>query len=159
MVKSEYRCTMFCQRQHEEKFLFSSILPQKEYQSDDCMVAFNFASIEEARDLRIVVHQKVQARKRREEKRSRQISQSQTLPPPTTHTQFRGHKTTLDPAEKQSKRKRNITKADIGIPRDFKHISHVGWNSTSGFDIDTEDEQLRAFFKKVSKYLCIEFMI
>ncbi|CAG9863253.1 unnamed protein product [Phyllotreta striolata] len=118
------------------------------FEGENCLVAFNFANIEEARDLRIVVHQKIQARKRREEKRCRQISQSQTLPSPTTHLNL-NYKKTLDPSVKNNKRKKvMITKKDIGIPRDFKHISHVGWNSTSGFDISTEDEQLKAFFKK-----------
>lgn len=119
------------------------------FEGENCLVAFNFANVEEARDLRIVVHQKIHARKRREEKRCRQISQSQTLPSPTTHLDFSNFKKTLDPFAKQTKRKKGlITKKDIGIPRDFKHISHVGWNSTSGFDINTEDEQLKTFFKK-----------
>ncbi|KAJ8977843.1 hypothetical protein NQ317_007971 [Molorchus minor] len=91
---------------------------------------------------------KIQARRRREEKRSRQINHSQTIPGPTVD--LSGFKKTPDPAAKLAKRKRNITKADISTPMDFKHISHVGWNSASGFDINTEDEELKEFFKKVS---------
>lgn len=52
-------------------------------------------------------------------------------------------------AAKQAKRKRNITKADIGSPQDFKHLSHVGWNPDSGFDLDGVNDQLRKFFAKV----------
>ncbi|XP_056646327.1 actin nucleation-promoting factor WASL-like [Diorhabda sublineata] len=118
------------------------------FEGENCHVAFNFANIEDARDLRIVVHQKIHARKKREEKRCKQISQSHTLPPPKTNADIMNYKKTLDPSAQQAKRRRNITKADIGIPRDFKHISHVGWDSTHGFDVDTEDEQLKAFFKK-----------
>nr|CAH7750079.1 unnamed protein product [Callosobruchus chinensis] len=123
------------------------------FEGNDCLVAFNFASVEEARDLKYMVNQKVLARKRREEKHNRQQStHSQTLPSPKAHVQDVGHnfafKKTLDPVAKRNKRRRNITKADIGCPSDFKHVSHISWNSTFGFDIDTEDEQLKAFFKK-----------
>ncbi|KAJ8951374.1 hypothetical protein NQ314_007686 [Rhamnusium bicolor] len=118
------------------------------FEGQDYIVAFNFASKEEAKNLKIVVSQKIQARRRREEKRSRQINHSQTIPGPTVD--FSGFKKSPDPAAKLAKRKRNITKADISTPMDFKHISHVGWNSTSGFDINTDDEELKAFFKKVS---------
>ncbi|XP_050510456.1 actin nucleation-promoting factor WASL-like isoform X1 [Diabrotica virgifera virgifera] len=118
------------------------------FEGENCHVAFNFASIQDARDLRIVVNQKVNARKKREDKKNKVISQSQTLPPPTTQLNFNNYRKTLDPASQQAKRRRNITKADIGIPRDFKHISHVGWDSTHGFDVNTEDESLKAFFKK-----------
>lgn len=128
------------------------------FEGEEGLVAFNFANAEEANDFRIIVHQKIHAQKRRVEKRTRAISQ--TLPPPRTNIDYSGFKKVTDVAAKQNKRKRNITKADIGIPKDFKHISHVGWNSNSGFDIDTEDEQLRAFFKKVSLiyYTCCFFL-
>ncbi|KAJ8920643.1 hypothetical protein NQ315_004782 [Exocentrus adspersus] len=116
------------------------------FEAHDCIVAFNFVSKEEARNLKIVVSQKIHARKRREEKRSRQINHSQTIPGPTVD--FSGFKKNPDPTATLAKRKRNITKADISTPMDFKHISHVGWNSTSGFDVETEDEELKAFFKK-----------
>lgn len=125
------------------------------FEGEDCLVAFNFANVEEARDFRIMVHQKINARKRREDKRTRH--QSQTLPSPTSNMDYFNLKKTLDASAKANKKKRNLTKADIGIPKDFKHLSHIGWNSTSGFDINTEDEQLRAFFKKASNN--IKFII
>lgn len=56
-----------------------------------------------------------------------------------------------DPAAKAAKRKRNITKADIGCPSDFKHVTHVGFHPDSGFDIDSEDSQMKHFFEKVDK--------
>lgn len=124
------------------------------FEGHDCIVAFNFASKEEARNMKIVVNQKINARRRREEKRSRQINHSQTIPGPTVD--FSGFKKYPDPTATLAKRKRNITKADISTPTDFKHISHVGWNSASGFDVNTEDEELKAFFKSVSSlsYIC-----
>lgn len=41
-----------------------------------------------------------------------------------------------------------MTKADIGTPSNFKHVTHVGWNAKSGFDLSGEDEALRPFLAK-----------
>lgn len=47
--------------------------------------------------------------------------------------------------------KKRLTKADIGTPQNFKHISHVGWDPNKGFDVAIfEDPQLKEFFLKVS---------
>ena len=43
---------------------------------------------------------------------------------------------------------RKLTKADIGTPSNFKHVTHVGWNAKSGFDLAGEDEALRPFLAK-----------
>lgn len=43
---------------------------------------------------------------------------------------------------------RKLTKADIGTPSNFKHVTHVGWNAKSGFDLSGEDEALRPFLAK-----------
>lgn len=34
-----------------------------------------------------------------------------------------------------------ITKADIGMPQEFRHVSHVGWNPYTGFDLDNVDDR------------------
>lgn len=43
---------------------------------------------------------------------------------------------------------KKLTKQDIGTPTDFKHVTHVGWNATSGFDLTGEDEALKPFLEK-----------
>jgi neural Wiskott-Aldrich syndrome protein len=43
---------------------------------------------------------------------------------------------------------KKLTKADIGTPSNFKHVTHVGWNAKSGFDLSGEDEALRPFLAK-----------
>jgi hypothetical protein len=49
---------------------------------------------------------------------------------------------------------RRLTKADIGMPQDFRHVTHVGWDPNKGFDLDNvEDPQLKQFFEKV-RYCC-----
>lgn len=52
--------------------------------------------------------------------------------------------------KKRQGEKKKFTKADIGLPQDFRHVSHVGWNPNTGFDIDdVENSALRQFFDKV----------
>lgn len=52
---------------------------------------------------------------------------------------------------KKSKKDKNkkITKADIGLPSDFKHLSHVGWDPNQGFALDNVDPNLLKFFARV----------
>lgn len=43
---------------------------------------------------------------------------------------------------------KKLTKADIGTPSNFKHVTHVGWDAKKGFDLSGEDESLRPFLQK-----------
>lgn len=57
--------------------------------------------------------------------------------------------------KKKSKKKydkKPLTKADIGIPSNFRHISHVGWDVNKGFDANLgkeESPELIEFFQQV----------
>ena len=44
--------------------------------------------------------------------------------------------------------KRKIKKEDIGLPTNFQHISHVGWDPNHGFDLENVDPNLKKFFHK-----------
>ena len=59
--------------------------------------------------------------------------------------------TTSVTTTKKNKKDKNkkITKADIGLPSDFKHLSHVGWDPNQGFALDNVDPNLLKFFAKV----------
>lgn len=50
--------------------------------------------------------------------------------------------------------KKRLTKADIGVPKDFKHISHVGFDPHKGYELEVagevDDPQLKKFFDQVS---------
>lgn len=50
--------------------------------------------------------------------------------------------------------KKKISKADIGLPQDFRHVSHVGWNPNTGFDFTDEAEgsAMKQFFEKANKF-------
>ncbi|XP_045164603.2 actin nucleation-promoting factor WASL-like isoform X2 [Mercenaria mercenaria] len=54
------------------------------------------------------------------------------------------------PAGKTSKKeKKKITKEDIRIPTDFRHVNHVGWDPSFS-NIDTKlDPQMRALFEEI----------
>ncbi|PSN53243.1 hypothetical protein C0J52_07988 [Blattella germanica] len=125
------------------------------FEGEDCIVAFNFSSEEDANRIENVLNEKLQARRRRIERRSRAFESSE----PGSKTSV--EKYNLNGSVPQSYRGRSggkkkdkdsklrITKADIGLPQDFRHVSHVGWDPNKGFDVDNvEDSQLKDFFHK-----------
>merc|ERR1719186_1933759 len=44
--------------------------------------------------------------------------------------------------------KKKLTKHDIGMPTNFQHISHVGWDPNHGFDLENVDPNLKKFFQR-----------
>ncbi|GFG33499.1 hypothetical protein Cfor_04970 [Coptotermes formosanus] len=146
------------------------------FEGEDCIVAFNFAHENDARNIEAVLNQKLEAKKqRRLERRSRSsmqtshnsVSSGYPVGPggsvtgshmgSSTHlangslaqSPRQQHRTASGSRRKDKDSKRRLTKADIGLPRDFRHISHVGWDPNKGFDLDNvEDPQLKMFFVK-----------
>lgn len=49
--------------------------------------------------------------------------------------------------KKKEKKKKGIDKAMIGAPKDFKHISHVGYDPSNGFNLQNIPEKWRATFR------------
>ncbi|XP_058176006.1 actin nucleation-promoting factor WASL-like [Anopheles ziemanni] len=41
-----------------------------------------------------------------------------------------------------------LSKADIGTPSNFKHVTHVGWDPHHGFDLSGEEDTLKPFLAK-----------
>ncbi|KAJ0181442.1 hypothetical protein K1T71_003527 [Dendrolimus kikuchii] len=145
------------------------------FEAEEYMTAFNFAHEDEAKILRNILIEKIELRKiRREERRQRSMVAARpnsqevqlrrpngVLPPPPAPIVEREPepaplppppKTTMNNTNtlKSSKRKGKprITKADIGMPQNFQHISHVGWDAHKGFDVETTqpNEELLSFF-------------
>lgn len=49
----------------------------------------------------------------------------------------------------QKRTKKKFTKADISMPTDFKHITHVGWTAQKGFDLNGEEvNNLNSFLER-----------
>ena len=48
---------------------------------------------------------------------------------------------------KSKKSKTKISKLEIGLPTNFKHVQHIGWSPSTGFDFNVIDPMLDNFFK------------
>ncbi|XP_063101872.1 actin nucleation-promoting factor WAS [Cavia porcellus] len=69
--------------------------------------------------------------------------------PDITSSRYRGLPApSPSPADKKRSGKKKISKADIGAPKDFKHVSHVGWDPQNGFDVNNLDPDLRSLFSR-----------
>nr|XP_014353365.1 PREDICTED: wiskott-Aldrich syndrome protein [Latimeria chalumnae] len=73
--------------------------------------------------------------------------------PDITSYRYRGLPTPVAANKKKDKKdkkdkKARLTKADIGAPSGFKHVSHVGWDPNSGFDLNSMDPDLRNLFNQ-----------
>ncbi|KAL4707172.1 hypothetical protein ACJJTC_018907 [Scirpophaga incertulas] len=145
------------------------------FEAEEYMTAFNFANEDEARVLRNILIERIELRKqKREERRQRSLLAARAnsassnnvnhvprqngvahVPPPTPapapalmpKANVAGSYTLKGTGKKKTTRK--LTKADIGQPKDFKHVSHVGWDADKGFDVENlPGEQMRSFLSK-----------
>ncbi|KAI9556692.1 hypothetical protein GHT06_016483 [Daphnia sinensis] len=109
------------------------------FEGDDCRVGLNFANDAEAEFFLMAIKENMRIKSERRERRrlSQQQSQQPSVKPTPVATNGSASKTTVRTTTttnsvmtKKSKKDKNkkITKADIGLPSDFKHLSHVGWD-------------------------------
>ncbi|XP_072287445.1 actin nucleation-promoting factor WAS isoform X2 [Pyxicephalus adspersus] len=67
--------------------------------------------------------------------------------PDITSARYRALPTPSDKS-KNKKGKKKFSKADIGAPSGFKHVSHIGWDPNNGFDVNALDPELRNLFSQ-----------
>src|SRR5437879_1444007 len=48
--------------------------------------------------------------------------------------------------QRLGKLRQKITKEDIGSPTNFRHVQHIGWDATYGFDLVNVSRDLAKFF-------------
>eukprot|EP00069_Balaena_mysticetus_P003406 bmy_16627T0 len=139
------------------------------FAGDDCQAGLNFADEGEAQAFRTLVQEKIQKRNQRQGGDRRQLP-----PPPVpanegpaagslslglvtvdiqnpdiTNSRYRGLPAPgPGPSDKKRSGKKKISKADIGAPSGFKHVSHVGWDPQNGFDVNNLDPDLRSLFSR-----------
>nr|CAD7260169.1 unnamed protein product [Timema shepardi] len=102
------------------------------FEAEECIAAFNFAQEEEAIVLRNILLQKLEAKKRRSERRSRSSLQSQ-------------HSVTAPHHQVAPQQTHSTSHAD------FRHVTHIGWDPNRGFDVNNvDDPELMKFFEKGS---------
>ncbi|XP_046824516.1 neural Wiskott-Aldrich syndrome protein-like [Vespa crabro] len=150
------------------------------FEAEECMAAFNFANEVEAITLRDILLDKLNAkRQKRQEKRSKMEMETQqlvTLPRKSrsstssfafttgaTSNTLNGqttvgvnrsassssmYKSKKKKGDKDSRRK--LTKDDISLPSNFRHIVHMGWNAENkGLEFDAVNPELKKFFDMV----------
>ncbi|XP_011137229.1 neural Wiskott-Aldrich syndrome protein [Harpegnathos saltator] len=145
------------------------------FEAEDCMAAFNFASETEAITLRNILLGKLNAkRQRRQERRAKEAQPSNTLPwknqssllpftitsgsssnllngaPNTVGVNRSASSSSMYKTKKKKNEqdlKRKLTKDDISLPSNFRHVAHLGWDvNNKGLELDSVDSQLQQFF-------------
>lgn len=138
----------------------------------DCMVALNFAADAEAILFYKVVTSAMSNRTRRYNRQSRKYpaventrnngsgeadvilrntSNIATASPFAQIPQASAFAGNMGLGNNRDKKRSNrkLTKADISMPTDFKHIVHVGWSAQKGYDLNNEEvSTLNAFLEK-----------
>ncbi|XP_017474623.1 PREDICTED: neural Wiskott-Aldrich syndrome protein-like [Rhagoletis zephyria] len=112
------------------------------FEADNCMAGLNFSNENEARHFADTVKGKLQNRlARRHDKKPNHNAMQPNIQPTE-----RGLIMPAKPIETKSSSKENrkqgkkkVTKEDIGMPTNFQHIHHIGWNSqTNHFEANKE---------------------
>lgn len=166
-IKRSYYLRVFCLDRQSvvwEQELYSSFeycAPRPHFhtfEGDDCRVGLNFANDAEAEFFLVAIKENMRIKSEKRERRRLSQQQLQPLVKPTpvatngsaSKTTVRTTTTTNSVMTKKSKKDKNkkITKADIGLPSDFKHLSHVGWDPNQGFALDNVDPNLLKFFAR-----------
>lgn len=138
------------------------------FEGDDAQIGLNFADEDEAETFAATLETKLAERRQRRERRQatrRQNSAGAVVPgtlarpagptgngviaggivPPLQSVQVNKNQGGF-PGKKGDKKK--LKKEDIGMPTNFQHISHVGWDPNHGFDLENVDPNLKKFFHK-----------
>ncbi|KZR98815.1 Wiskott-Aldrich Syndrome-like protein [Daphnia magna] len=114
----------------------------------DCRVGLNFANDAEAEVFLMAVKENIRITSEKRERRRLSQQQSQPLVKPTpVATNGSASKTTVRTTTITNS-VMTIKSADIVLPSDFKHLSHIGWDPNQGFALDNVDPNLLKFFAR-----------
>ena len=139
------------------------------FEGDDAQIGLNFADEKEGENFQSTVEAKVKERRDRRERRqsSKKNLGHHSNGAARSATNINNNNgggasvkvakayTSVDapmmpkkePGSKKLDRKK-LKKEDIGMPTNFQHISHVGWDPNHGFDLENVDPNLKKFFQK-----------
>lgn len=129
------------------------------FEGDDAQIGLNFADEKEAEMFQATVESKLYERRLRRERRQsskKQLvhvnSSNGSRPANGVERVATAYTSNAPPYKKESAGKRvekkKLKKEDIGMPTNFQHISHVGWDPNHGFDLENVDPNLKKFFQK-----------
>ncbi|KAM8891067.1 WASP like actin nucleation promoting factor a isoform 2-T2 [Spinachia spinachia] len=129
------------------------------FTGDTCQIGLNFASEEEAKRFRAAINDLLNRRQRKTGP-TLHIATVDIKNPEINSVRFHGQQqppyhpnnvlihglNRKDKKTKGKKKKKKLTKADIGTPSNFQHIGHVGWDPDTGFDLNNLDPELKNLF-------------
>ncbi|KZS16409.1 putative Pleckstrin domain-containing family J member 1 [Daphnia magna] len=161
-IKHSYYLRVFCLDRQSvvwEQELYSSFeycSPRPHFhtfEGDDCRVGLNFANDAEAEFFLMAIEENMRIKSEKRGVASTVIAATVAAIGETDPSGYKRisieNYSANDDNHKQHKKKK-ITKADIGLPSDFKHLSHVGWDPNQGFALDNVDPNLLKFFARVA---------
>ncbi|XP_077989435.1 actin nucleation-promoting factor WASL-like [Glandiceps talaboti] len=136
------------------------------FSMDDCQAALNFANDVEAKTFYSVIQEKIRQKQQRKAEKKRQapaqprsapppkpVATALPMAPPTAPAPAPTQEATAIFRKKDKKKgkdkKKKLTKTDIGLPSDFRHVGHVGWDPDKGFDTENLDPDLKNLFDTV----------
>lgn len=141
------------------------------FEGDNCQAGLNFASEDEALKFKTAISKKLEERQARRQDRKRQtmVQKSRTnrpvnasrkaaasprSPPATelgSNISINSISSSSGKKDKDKKKdaKKKLTKADIGTPSNFRHVSHVGWDPEKGFDMKDLEPDMQMLFQSV----------
>ncbi|CAG0915759.1 unnamed protein product [Notodromas monacha] len=140
------------------------------FEGEEAVIGLNFADELEAHRFNVVVREKIESRKAKRRNQSKKHKSPpgnfSTLPAATKYSSgtlngnsvfapakpvdFVQRSTTLSKyeAKRPEKKKGKLSKTDIGIPTDFRHVAHVGWDSEKGFAVENMQPEFEEFLEK-----------
>ncbi|GFS90569.1 wiskott-Aldrich syndrome protein [Trichonephila clavipes] len=121
------------------------------FEADNCMAGLNFADNDEALNFKSAIQKRLQMREdRKRQKRmtqqSLQPSNAGIMPSRAKSQSSQSLPNGKEEKVEKKKRKKKLTKEDIGTPSNFTHLQHVGWHPERGFNIESVDQELQDFF-------------
>eukprot|EP00794_Sanderia_malayensis_P003079 gene3079-3544_t len=155
------------------QFVYSAVQPYfHTFEADSCNAALNFASQQEAETFRYKIEEKLRAKEQRKIERKNQMTKKGPAPdrsastlrpsnenqnrgppprssspsPPVNNQNNNAKKSVESKKNEKNKKKGKLTKHDIGLPSDFRHVGHVGWDPKGGFDVNNIDPKWKKLF-------------
>ncbi|XP_052065955.1 actin nucleation-promoting factor WASL-like isoform X3 [Mytilus californianus] len=133
------------------------------FEADDVQAGLNFASEDEAIKFKNAVEQKLLERHQKKIERKKQttivshghqasspVMNNVPAQAPVVNIDVKSGSNTIGKSKAGKKdKKKKLTKEDISTPTAFRHVSHVGWDPTKGFDMNNLDNDMKSLFQQV----------
>ncbi|XP_071155117.1 actin nucleation-promoting factor WASL-like isoform X3 [Mytilus edulis] len=133
------------------------------FEADEVQAGLNFASEDEAIKFKNAVEQKLLERHQKKIERKKQttvvshghqasspVMNNVPAQAPVVNVDIKSGSNTIGKSKGNKKdKKKKLTKEDISTPTAFRHVSHVGWDPTKGFDMNNLDNDMKSLFQQV----------